>query len=123
MLNRLLKSQRLLTSAEFQAVRGTRLTVSNTSLLILAIKNEVTEESNGARLGLAVSKRNVKLAVHRNLIKRVVRESFRHQARLLPNLSIVLMVRPRVNLLTKSELRQCIDELWQQLAKRAQHSA
>ena len=115
MLNRFLKSQRLLKSDEFQAVRGTSLTVSNTNLLILAKKNEISN----ARLGLAISKRNVKLAVQRNEIKRVARESFRQQVG-LPNLDVVLMARPGVKSLTKNELRQCIDELWQQLAKRAQ---
>ncbi len=118
MLNCFLKSQRLLKGDEFQWIRGTSLTVSNTSLLILAKKNEL----DNARLGLAISKRNVKLAVQRNLIKRITRESFRQQVA-LPNLDVVVMARVGVNLLTKNELRQCIDELWQQLAKRVQRSA
>ena len=111
-----LKEHRLLKGTEFQAVRGTRLTVSTPSILILAKPNTFTT----ARLGLAISKRSVKLAVQRNLIKRIARESFRYHAANLPPIDIVLMVRPPVTLLTKSELRQCIDELWQQLAKRAQ---
>ena len=81
------KAQRLLSSDQFQALRGTSLTVSNKHILILARKNELAF----ARLGLTISKRNVKLAVQRNLIKRIARESFRQLASQLPNLDLVLM--------------------------------
>ena len=115
MPNHFLKSQRLLTSTEFQALRGTRLTVSDANILLLAKKND-----NNPRLGLTISKRNVKHAAARNRIKRLSRESFRHHATQLPNLDIVLLARPGAAQLTNSELRQCIDSLWPQLAKRAQ---
>jgi ribonuclease P protein component len=45
------------------------------------------------RLGLAVSKKNVKRAVDRNRIKRVIRESFRHNRLLLVGLDIVVLGR------------------------------
>ncbi len=43
-----------------------------------------------ARLGLVVPKRNAKRAVHRNLIKRLAREAFRHVCSTLPACDLVL---------------------------------
>ena len=106
------KQQRLLKSAEFAAVKGTKLTVSTPQFLLLA------RPSERARLGLAIAKRYVKLAVDRNTIKRVSRESFRHQSSTLPKLDMVLLTRPAVTKLNKAELKVCIDNLFQQLTKR-----
>ena len=46
-----------------------------------------------ARLGIVVAKRNVRLAVARNRIKRLVRETFRHQQQRLNGLDIVVVVK------------------------------
>jgi ribonuclease P protein component len=46
-----------------------------------------------ARLGVVVGKRVARLAVDRNYLKRLVRESFRHQQRELVGFD--LLVRPR----------------------------
>ena len=109
------KSQRLLNSADFKAVRGTRLTVSSPQFLLLAKPNQLSHP----RLGLAIAKKQVKLAVGRNQIKRVVREVFRHESNETPNIDIVVMVRRGVNGLDAKELHQCLELLWQQLVKRA----
>jgi ribonuclease P protein component len=109
------KQQRLLKGAEFKAVKSTRFKAVGQYLLLLAIPNSHPT----ARLGLAITKRNAKLAVQRNNIKRVARESFRHHCSELPNLDIVLLTRTGVTKLTKQELSQCLDTLWKQLAKRA----
>lgn len=45
------------------------------------------------RLGIVVAKRNVKLAVERNRLKRAIRESFRHQCQQLTGLDIVVVVK------------------------------
>jgi ribonuclease P protein component len=44
-----------------------------------------------ARLGLAVAKKNCKLAVNRNRIKRIVRESFRKHRAELTGIDIVVL--------------------------------
>ncbi len=46
-----------------------------------------------ARLGIVVAKRNVKLAVARNRLKRIVRESFRQQQQALQGLDIVVVIK------------------------------
>lgn len=45
------------------------------------------------RLGIVVAKRNVKLAVKRNKLKRMIRESFRLQQQLLMGLDVVVVVK------------------------------
>ena len=47
--------------------------------------------NKGARLGLAISKKNCRLAVQRNRLKRVVRESFRLHKETLTGLDFVVM--------------------------------
>ncbi len=46
-----------------------------------------------ARLGIVVAKRNVKLAVDRNKLKRLVRESFRQQQQQLNGLDVVVVIK------------------------------
>lgn len=53
----------------------------------------VTNSKPQARLGIVVAKRNVKLAVDRNRIKRHVRESFRQQQQSMQGLDIVVVVK------------------------------
>lgn len=52
-----------------------------------------------ARLGLVVAKRNVKLAVARNKLKRLIRESFRRQQVQLNGLDVVVVVKKDFGLL------------------------
>src|SRR3990167_289020 len=63
------------------------------------------------RLGIMLGKRYVKRAVDRNLLKRLIRESFRHhQSRLHPVDIIILMTAPWETL-DKPFWRAIIDEL------------
>ena len=50
--------------------------------------------SDEARLGLAISKKNCKLATGRNRQKRIVRESFRQHREQLKGLDIVVINNP-----------------------------
>jgi ribonuclease P protein component len=74
-----------------------------------------------ARLGLVVPKRNAKRAVHRNLIKRLAREAFRHVCSQLPPCDLVLRLGKPLNAKTESidlqrkEWRTQIDELLRRL--------
>lgn len=53
----------------------------------------LTTDNHGhaARLGLAIAKKHCKLAVSRNRLKRIVRESFRQHREYLEGLDIVVM--------------------------------
>jgi len=58
------------------------------------------------RLGIVVAKRYVRLAVERNKLKRVIRESFRHQQKQLAGLDVVVVVKKNfvAQLMSKTQL-------------------
>jgi len=80
-------------------------------LTVLAQKKGLS----GARLGLAIAKKNVKRAVKRNLIKRVVRESFRRQKERLSGYDFVILCRHKAANATKKELALSIHKHWERL--------
>ena len=68
-----------------------------------------------ARLGLAIAKKNVKKAVQRNKIKRIVRESFRLNKHRLEGFDIVVLCRQKAALASKKELAMSIQMHWEKL--------
>ena len=77
---------RLLNQSDFRNVfDNTEIKANHPSLLILARMNS----SNSPRLGLVIAKKNVKLAVNRNRIKRLIREEFRLHQNFLPPIDLV----------------------------------
>jgi ribonuclease P protein component len=66
---------------------------------------------------MAIAKKKAKRAVDRNRIKRVVRESFRHQQQSLAGLDIVVMNKPDAVSATNQELRASIDAIWAELGR------
>jgi ribonuclease P protein component len=85
--------------------------VSQKYLLILFKPNRM----ENARLGLMVGKRVANLAVTRNRIKRVIRESFRARQATLKGLDIVVIARHQSDTLNKVELRKGLEKLWERL--------
>jgi len=72
----------------------------------------------GPRLGLAVSKKNARLATQRNRIKRLVRQAFRTQAHRLPAVDVVVIARPGIAGRSNGEITRSINEHWNRLARR-----
>lgn len=64
------------------------------------------------RLGLKVSKRTVKHAVHRNRIKRINREHFRFRQEKLMGFDIVVVIRKEIKHLADKELFECLGQQW-----------
>jgi ribonuclease P protein component len=94
------RSQRLLTSRDFQnAFDKAIIRFSTPVLLVLVTERSASADTDAplptepARLGLVVSKKHLKRAVDRNRFKRVVRESFRHHQEQLKGLDIVVLAR------------------------------
>lgn len=106
------RNYRLLCAKEFDAVFSKGKKIVNRFLMLVVSRNQI----NHARLGLIVSKKTSgKLAVDRNRIKRVIRESFRHQQHQLDGLDIVVVTRSGANSVTNSDLRLELDKQWDRL--------
>lgn len=105
------RDNRLVTKADYKLTLDQPNKISHKHLLILFKLNQTTV----ARLGLMVGKRVANLAVTRNRIKRVIRESFRAKQNDLKGLDIVVIARHQCDKLSKQELREGIDKLWERL--------
>jgi len=75
-----------------------------------------------ARLGLAIAKKQLRLAVSRNRIKRLIRDSFRFNQELLAGLDIVVLTRTSVLKCSNNEILLQLETLWQQLELRCKKS-
>lgn len=103
------KSRRLLTSSEFSSVfNGTELRCGSKDLLLLVRSNQL----GFPRIGFVLAKKHIKLAVQRNRIKRIVRESFRLQQTKFEAYDYVVMARASAIELSDQQLRSAIDKLW-----------
>lgn len=71
--------------------------------------------ASGPRLGLAISARAVPLAVSRNRIKRLARETFRARRATLPAADIVLQARSGAAAAQAAELRATLERMWQRI--------
>lgn len=114
------RHKRLLTAADYSAVFEKNRSFKDRAFLIL-VKVRTSKDSETAtevlspRLGLAVSKKNFKRAVDRNLIKRVIRESFRYHQASLQGLDIVVMSRNTTNVKDSSALHASLAKHWKQI--------
>jgi ribonuclease P protein component len=68
------------------------------------------------RLGLAISKKNCRLAVGRNRIKRIVRESFRLHQGQLPGIDIVVLNQAGTHKVNNKKLFDSLAGHWQRCA-------
>ena len=110
------KSLRLLSSSDYKAVfDNALLKVSSPQVLFLARPNG----RDYPRLGLVVAKKNAKLAVQRNRIKRITRETFRLQQHQLGGIDTIVLARAGLDKLDNSDMQQLLSNLWQQLKRRA----
>jgi ribonuclease P protein component len=73
--------------------------------------------SNEPRLGFAISRQRVRLAVGRNRLRRLVRESFRHIRPELPGVDIVVMARDTAGKATAEELGGSLARHWERLQR------
>ena len=109
------RQQRLTQAAEFKSVFAKPcVKQGDACMLLLGIKND----KNTARLGLAVAKKQLKLAVSRNRFKRLTRESFRHHIDILKDLDIVVIARAGAKNKTNSELLDLLSKNWHILSKK-----
>ncbi|MGM0951400.1 MAG: ribonuclease P protein component [Pseudomonadota bacterium] len=108
------KSHRLLKPSDYSKVfDDVALKVPHRNFLILATPND----RGHARIGLIFSKKNLRLAVQRNRIKRQVRETFRLQQD-LPSLDIIVLGRQGLTQLDNTAVRSSLNDLWRRVKKK-----
>ncbi|MHB8424239.1 MAG: ribonuclease P protein component [Gammaproteobacteria bacterium] len=71
-----------------------------------------------ARLGITVARKAVPVAVSRNRLKRLVRESFRSRRRTMPALDMVVQAKAPAAAASNEEIRVSLERHWQELEKR-----
>ncbi len=114
------KAKRLLNASDYSRVFDrAEVKASNQYVLLLAKTSELPRH----RLGLVVAKKNVRLAVQRNRIKRIAREMFRTQEATPPYMDVVLLARRDIDKLDNAQLSSILREQWQKLAKRVSQPA
>ena len=99
-------------SKDFTAAFSSHNRSSDKFFLFLAIDNN----KNLARLGLAVSKRNITKAVERNRIKRLIRESFRIRKKKLKGKDVVVFVKKQFDA-KQYNIEQTFATHWDRIAK------
>lgn len=109
------KSLRLLGSGDFQQVFDSAcFRISHQNLLLLACHNGY----GFPRLGLVVAKKHLRLAVDRNRIKRLCRESFRKRQTEFADLDLVVLSRHGLDKLENADVFLLLDQQWQRLFKK-----
>ena len=110
---RLQKHAKLLKADEYDRVFDKSARSSDRYFTVLARPNEHTNP----RLGLAISKRRVRLAVTRNRLKRIIREKFRlSQENVCAD--YVVMAGPQGATATNNELSNSLEKHWKILKEK-----
>lgn len=104
---------RLTRPAEFSRVFGDAQRSADRYFTVLFRANQ----SDTARLGFAVAKKQIPAAVGRNRVRRLARESFRKQRESLPPVDIIILARSAAAAAANSELLASLDRHWQRLQK------
>ncbi|MEP1471342.1 MAG: ribonuclease P protein component [Halieaceae bacterium] len=106
------KGKRLLNAADYsQVFEGADARASHRNLLLLARGNDQSQH----RLGLVIAKKNVRLAVQRNRIKRISREFFRQLPADSASFDVVLLARRGLDQLDNATLSSILRQQWQKL--------
>ena len=108
---RLLKSFRLREKSEFDAVFASRKRINSPYCVLRYNKNNL----DCSRLGVISSKKNIRFAVNRNKLRRIIREQFRLHQYELCGYDIVIVVHRAANELSSGEFHQCIKHLFNTL--------
>jgi len=112
------RSHRLLNPGDFQNIFDkVDYKVSNSNLLLLTRKNN----RETARLGFIFSKKNIKLAVNRNRIKRLTKEFFRVNYSHIPNLDIIVLAKKGLGDVNNELYVQELEKLFKKLVKRIEN--
>ena len=103
----LLTEQKLRYKQHFDKVFANRKRLSSLRFLAYYRKSDLSY----SRIGVMCAKRNVRSAVERNRIRRVLKEQFRLNQHDLPAVDLVFVAKKEAGKANNNELRTCIDKL------------
>ncbi len=107
---------RLLTGRDFQNVfDDVQLKVPDQPILILSRPNNLGH----ARLGFVISKKNVRHAVKRNRVRRIIRESFRQNQHELPAVDMIILARQGLGEMEKQDVHKLMRKCWSRLKNKS----
>ena len=110
------KSIRLLNAKDYSDVfSSVDLKISTQFFLCLAKK----KTRSYPRLGIIVAKKNVRLAVNRNKIKRLLRESFRTHKHDIPSYDVVMLAKHSSSQADAEKLSKELQYVWRKLKQKA----
>ncbi len=110
------KSFRLLNASDYQSVfNDAPFRASHQHLLILSRANH----TETPRLGLVIAKKHIRLAVQRNRIKRILRETFRQNQHQLGGVDAVVLARAGLDKLDNQQLHKLFNKQWGRIIKKA----
>ena len=112
------RASRLTDKPQFDVVHRQGQRFSDPLFLVITRSNEVGR----ARLGLAVGIKAAGNAVHRNRIKRLVRESFRHRLQELPAVDVVINARAAAAKAGNPDIRASLATHWDRIVRRCARS-
>ncbi len=101
---------RLKTPGQFTRVFDHATKKSSEFFTVLSRDNEL----NQPRLGVVVAKRRANRSVDRNIIKRIIRESFRLNKQALPNKDFIVILKRPIKFIKRSNLKLQMETLWKQ---------
>ena len=102
------RQDRLLTPVDYKYVFDQAIKTADSAYTILARRNTIATP----RLGVIVSKKNVSQASARNRLKRIVRESFRHNKAMLPAYDVVVICKAKSAHLMNDKLFERLQKHW-----------
>jgi len=109
------KTRRLLTAADYTRVFSRADARAGTRELLLLARRSPAPHN---RLGLVVGKKNIRLAVQRNRIKRIAREFFRGLPEQEPPVDVIVLAKRGLDGLDNRELRDQLSRQWRKLLHR-----
>lgn len=107
------KDSRLTCAAEYDRVFKNSRRSADRFFTVLYCRNDL----GYARLGLAIAKRNVRLAVQRNRLKRIIRQSFRDEQPDLDGVDVVVLARSDARNAPNAKLFDSLRSHWQRIAR------
>lgn len=109
---------RLHCPAEFIAAFKGKI-IARGALFVVYSPRKINHAKPVSRLGMVIAKRNARLAVSRNAIKRVIREAYRLRRKDLPNKDLVFrLAKPipnislrQLKLMVRNDVNQLLDRI------------